>query len=412
MRRLVDAGGARGDERHGSPAPAAARPRRLGYRPALDTVRGVAWLVVFSAHASLLHPFAAGQVCMFVFFALSGFLITELLVEEHAATTGVSLRNFFARRALRLLPALFLFVGCWLVVVLATWGHAPWTGTVPGGGHGPGTQPLAALEGAGAALFYTMNWANIFHAFTSYVPIGHLWSLAVEEQFYLLWAPVAALCLRRGGRRTAGGVAALLAAASFVDVLVLRNAHGIRLPIDMGTDTRAGAFLVGAALAPVWFRGGRLVERLGRHVQAILVAGSLGLLTWTAYVFSHHASHARFALAWVGVSVASGLLVLVLVSRPRRRATRLSPVRVLTYLGRRSYALYLWHYVWLTWFRQLGHLGIGLAFVASLLSAEASWQLVERRALARKARFTPPRQTPSEPAPAPSGALAGSSARS
>jgi peptidoglycan/LPS O-acetylase OafA/YrhL len=169
-------------------------PRRLGHRPALDGIRGIAWGVVFCSHALTL-PLALGQVAMFVFFALSGFLITGLLVEERTATGRVSLSSFFARRALRLLPALVFFLAGWLTVVLATGGHAPWTTTVPGGGTGAGTSPGLALQGAAAALVYATNWADIGGWFSGYVPLGHLWSLAVEEQFYLLWSPVVVLLL-------------------------------------------------------------------------------------------------------------------------------------------------------------------------------------------------------------------------
>ncbi len=96
---------------------------------------------------------------MFVFFALSGFLITALLVEERSTTGRVSLKNFFARRALRLLPALCFCLAGWFAVVLAMRGHAPWTTTVPGGGKGTGTSPLVGLEGVGGALLYITNWA-------------------------------------------------------------------------------------------------------------------------------------------------------------------------------------------------------------------------------------------------------------
>ena len=119
---------------------AAARARRdPGFR--VD-----AWC---SSPTPLTLPIAMGQAAMFVFFALSGFLITALLLEERATTGRVSLANFFARRALRLLPALVFFLAGWLAVVLATGGHAPWTTTVPGGTAGAGTSPWAALEGAG-----------------------------------------------------------------------------------------------------------------------------------------------------------------------------------------------------------------------------------------------------------------------
>jgi len=154
---------------------------------------------------------AIGQSALFVFFALSGFLITALLVQERSTTGRVSLKKFFARRVLRLVPALSFLLTGWLGVVLATRGHAPWTTTVPGGGTGTGTSALVALEGVAGAMLYVTNWAEIWGWFSGYVPLGHLWSLAVEEQFYLLWSPVVALILCRRSRTAVGWAAGLAA---------------------------------------------------------------------------------------------------------------------------------------------------------------------------------------------------------
>ncbi len=359
--------------------------RHLGHRPALDGIRGIAWGIVFCSHAFVL-PLAIGQAGMFVFFALSGFLITGLLVEERFRTGGVSLSKFFARRALRLLPGLAFFLVGWLLVVLATGGTASWTTTVPGGGAGAGTSALVALEGVGAAVLYVSNWSEIWGWFTGYVPLGHLWSLAVEEQFYLLWSPVAALLVCRRGRVALGWAAAIAAVASFVDV-ALRSHGGLSLRVDMGSDTRAGAFLVGAALAVAWSRRARwlrVVEGNGRH---LVVVGSLAVLGWGAWVFDQSVSATLFTATWVAVSLAAGLLVVAFLSdqRPPRNGIVTSPAA--TYVGRRSYGLYLWHYVWLTWLSRLGLLGVPLALGATFLSAEVSWRLVERPALAWKRRF-------------------------
>jgi peptidoglycan/LPS O-acetylase OafA/YrhL len=384
-------------------------PRRLGRRPALDGIRGIAWAIVFFSHALTL-PVASGQVAMFVFFALSGFLITGLLVEERAGTGRVSLPNFFARRALRLLPALAFFLIGWLVVVLVTAGHDSWTTTVPGGEAGTGTSPLVALQGAAAALFYVSNWASVGHWFTGYVPLGHLWSLAVEEQFYLLWSPVVVLLLARWhraavGRAAVGWAAGLAAAASFADV-ALRGGQGVTLAIDMGTDTRAGAFLVGAGLAIAWARRAPWLDAVGVVGRRTVVGASLLTLAWGAWVFDHSVSAAEFAATWIAVSLAAGLLVISFVLDPEQEdRTRPGVVAspLATYVGRRSYGLYLWHYAWLTWLAGMGLAGVPLALGASFATAEASWRLVERPALARKQRFTVSRASavPAVPAPGP-----------
>lgn len=375
-------------------------PRRLGHRPALDGIRGIAWAIVFCSHAFVL-PLAIGQAGMFVFFALSGFLITDLLVEERFRTGGVSLKNFFVRRALRLLPALVFFHLGWLAVVLVTRGTAPWTTTVPGGGTGTGTAPWIALEGVVAALFYVTNWAEIWGWFSGYVPLGHLWSLAVEEQFYLLWSPVAALLLCRRGRTALGWVAGLTAVASFVDV-ALRSHSGLSLRIDMGADTRGGAFLVGGALAVAWSRRARWLRTLEDRWSTVVVTAALLVLVWGSWVFDQRVSVPLFTATWVAVSVAAGLLVIAFLGdRPRPRNGIVdSPVA--TYVGRRSYGLYLWHYVWLTWLAGLGLVGVPLALLATFGAAEISWRLVERPALSLKRRFAS--VTPASAAEHPIGA--------
>jgi peptidoglycan/LPS O-acetylase OafA/YrhL len=375
--------GRSGKQSSGSPAPDG-QPT-LGREPVLDGARGAAWLTVFVAHAGLVPGIAAGQVAMFVFFGLSGFLITSLLVDEFSLTGRISLPRFYARRALRLLPALVLFLCAWLLVV-ALFGHEPWITTVPGGGRGSAEPFSAALGGAGAALAYVTNWFVIFNVFNSYVPLGHLWSLAVEEQFYLLWAPLLLLLLSRAGRKAAGVVTVGLVCLTFLNFLFVPHGGSTSIWEYMGTDVRAGAFLIGgipAILRPK-LSGRQIWVRLRTPVIVICCATAV----FTGWVFDHSVSRFTYDASWIGMSVAGPLLILALVDRPT------SPVHrsflsgpVLTYLGRRSYALYLWHYVWLTWLRSLGILGVVGAFAASVACSELSWLLVERRALSFKQRL-------------------------
>ncbi len=381
--------------------PAYRNARKLGRQPAFDGLRGAAWLVVFVAHANLIHSDAFGQVAMFVFFALSGFLITLLIVQERAANGRVSLRNFFARRALRLLPALVFFLVVWLLVV-ALFGSQPWMTTVPGGGPGTGISFTVALQGVGAALAYVTNWFEIFHLSTGYVPLGHLWSLAVEEQFYLMWAPLLVLVLSLR-RRIPTVLTATLMVASFVDVVVVHGATAVTEVVDMGTDTRAGAFLAGALAALCWNRRHLWLSWLRERARVPAIVLSLGFMAWAGWVFDHRSSAGTFAVAWIGVSLAAALLVVALVDERAERRTWLLTNPVLIYLGQRSYALYLWHYVWLTWLRSMGLIGIVGAFVASLACAEISWRLVESPALGRKHRFSASPQPTAPPTPQQTG---------
>ena len=364
-----------------SPAPT----RSLGHKPVLDGVRGMSWLAVFMGHAGLVPDVAVGQVAMFVFFGLSGFLITVILSSERARSGRISLTNFFARRTLRLAPALVAFLAVWLVVV-ALFGHHAWMTTVPGTGGTGGGEPLSvALEGVGSGLLYMTNWFGLLGVFTGYVPLGHLWSLAVEEQFYLLWAPLLVLLLMLGRRAAITG-AFMLAAASVADVVWVQHAHATTPWVFYSTDTRSGVFLIGGALGLLW--SGRLgAARLWRRLCPPVIIGCAGLMVWSGWVFDHRASAPVYGAAWIAVSVAAPVMVMALVDRRATRPGLLSG-SVATYLGRRSYALYLWHYVWLTWLRGLGLVGVAMALAATFSCAEISWRLIEAPALRLKARYS------------------------
>jgi peptidoglycan/LPS O-acetylase OafA/YrhL len=351
-------------------------------------------MLVFADHTGLVPMLATGQVAMFLFFGLSGFLITALLTAERATTGRICLYSFYVRRGLRLLPALIVFLLVWLLVV-AMFGSSSWLSTVPNGRAGTGQSFLVAVEGAGAALGYVTNWFELLGIFPGYVAVGHLWSLAVEEQFYLCWAPALALLLRRSRRAALGG-AILLAVASFADVALIQHAHSTTSWVFRSTDTRSGAFLAGAALAVWWTSHPETLQPL-RRVSQPLAWMALAVLTWAGWVFAHPASFLSYNAAWIGVSLGSPALTLALVAREPGTVRLRLPSQVMSYLGRRSYALYLWHYVWLTWLRDLGLPGIALALAASLASAELSWRLVESPALRHRHRFE---RAPEPPLPA------------
>lgn len=371
--------------------------RPLGHQPVLDGVRGLAWLAVFVGHAAPAQFLATGQVAMFVWFGLSGFLISSLLVGERSKTGTLSLGNFYARRALRLLPALGLFLLAWLAMV-AVFGHEPWMTTVPHGGHGTGEPFGIALQGVGAAAGYVTNWFDIFHVFSGYVPLGHLWSLAVEEQFYLVWAPL--LWVMLAARKGRVGVpvigAVVLAAGSFADVVFLQHAHDTTRWVFFGTDTRAGAFLVGGALGLMW--SAPTVSRLWVRMCTPIIVVALGVMLAAGWVFGvgHPVPAWLYDLNWIAVSVSGPMLVVALVDRRRRAGPSFLCGGFITYVGRRSYALYLWHYVWLTWMRDVGPAGVVIAFVASFACAEISWRLVEAPALSLKRRLGAARAAPPE----------------
>ena len=187
----------------------------MEYRREIDGLRALAVLPVIFFHAGF-ETFSGGFVGVDVFFVISGYLITSLLLSDWREHHRIRFRNFYLRRARRLLPALFVMLG---VVSLYSLLFLPDT--------------VAELRGqVVAAVFYVENWWLIFHNVSYFVALGqpsllrHVWSLAVEEQFYLLFPFTLLLAWRLGGRRAAGVAIALLSAASFGLSFHLSSASG------------------------------------------------------------------------------------------------------------------------------------------------------------------------------------------
>src|SRR5437763_8816241 len=221
---------------HGGGRPA------LRYRPGLDGVRTLAVAAVVLYHGQV-KALRGGFVGVDVFFVLSGFLITSLLLRESAVTDSIQLGRFWLARARRLLPAALVVVGV-SVVVVALFFRAD----------------LRLLRGdALASVFYFNNWHQIlahrsyFEHFARPSLLQHFWSLSVEEQFYLLWPPLLLLLMRLKVRRGVIALGALaLAVASAVLMGVLFKGTADHTRIYFGTDTHAAPILLGVALGCVW----------------------------------------------------------------------------------------------------------------------------------------------------------------
>jgi peptidoglycan/LPS O-acetylase OafA/YrhL len=308
--------------------------RPLPHLPALDGLRGVAVIGVLCFHGGFDWA-RGGYLGVSAFFTLSGFLITNLLVREWDASGAIRTRRFWDRRFRRLLPALVLAL---LGTALATW----WLGT---------PEQLRTLRGdALASLAYVANWRFVFQG-TDYAslagapsPFQHVWSLAIEEQFYVLFPLLVLVVLGRGGRRWLTGVCAALAGASAALAVLL---SGDLTRVYFGTDTRAAELLAGALLAlwwsprpeavgdprPAWTGGGRWVDLAG------VAAGLVLLWTWTWVPDTARGlALGGFALHAVGTAV-------VILAATRRGAVAgalsWSPLRA---AGRVSYGLYLYHW--------------------------------------------------------------------
>jgi peptidoglycan/LPS O-acetylase OafA/YrhL len=421
------------------------------YLPGLDGLRALAVTAVIAYHLG--YGWAQGGLLgVGVFFTLSGYLITDILVGQFAASGRVKLGDFWLRRARRLLPAVFV-----MLAVVTVWVTAFNRAFVPG-----------YRGDVVASGLYVNNWWYIFQHDSYYsrfappAPLDHLWSLAVEEQFYLVWPwVVLAMVLIAGwltkrrrvrllgpgthvggttdaastaaGTSTAAaaagkagvsdflsgrarwamaGVALVLAAASAIEMAMLYHPGYDPTRIYEGTDTRAFGLLIGAAVAMVYptRQGGRTLSAAARRV--LDAAGLAGLVVVVLLVWrTNQYSPFMFQGGLEALSVATALVVAA-VATPGGllgRALGWTPMR---WIGVRSYGIYLWHYPIIVLTAAAGTVGTPVSAVravvlvaATVVIAALSWRFIEEPI--RRGSY---RRTAPAPAPAPAAAAAAGAA--
>jgi peptidoglycan/LPS O-acetylase OafA/YrhL len=299
----------------------------FSYVPALDGIRAGAVIAVLCVHGDT--PLVGGFIGVDIFFVLSGFLITTLLVQEAARTGSIAWLAFYLRRARRLLPALAatLILVALLTIAVSTYnlGISYWKQLV-------------------AVVAYSGNWVDAFGTFGKQGPLGpltHTWSLAIEEQFYLLW-PALLVFLLRSRLQPLGiaSIALVISALSFADRAVSWT-FGSAGPYYR-SDTRADGLLLGCALAIVLCTtGGRgLVGRATcKNIAASIAIIAILVVGFTATIESGWLYVVGLSL----VNVSAAILIAHTVLARRSLWSRFLSIKPLTWVGERSYGLYLYH---------------------------------------------------------------------
>jgi peptidoglycan/LPS O-acetylase OafA/YrhL len=304
-----------------------------GKLPSLDGVRAISFLIVFVAHAGL-DWIVPGRFGVDIFFLLSGYLITFLLIREYSATGAISLKHFYMRRALRIFPPMYVILGCTLLLLSLS-------------------HQMAGITWAGVSsqLFYYQNY--FFHP--GIIPeLGPLWSLAVEEHFYIIFPPLMVLLLARS-KDYRSIASALIVLCGIILVwrccVVAFMPEGMRWARD-ASDTRADSILCGCVLACL--QQTPLCDSIfqRKRLERYIIPGCLGTLLLTFLVRN---PIFRETIRYTLQGLALAPLLYYVVHYPETHIGRLLNTRVLSYIGVLSYSLYLLHAVVLLQMQRIVH---------------------------------------------------------
>lgn len=340
--------------------------KRLRYIPALDGLRAIAILIVMSSHYGA-DRFVPGGFGVTLFFFISGYLITSILIQEIEATKTLSISDFYIRRLFRLAPALLFMVG----TVTALYSLLIATPCVP--------QLVAAF-------LYAMNYYQIAGGATP-MPLGVLWSLAVEEHFYLVFPALLVFGWRRPKKFLLG--LCLLSLCILVWRLALVSVfHASEYRTFMATDTRLDSILYGAILAVGVLLSKRSIA-VTRHWAILFAAGAVLLLT-LLYRSAEFRETFRYSLQGIALLP---LFFWTIYSEKRSILKRALESAPLVWIGRISYSLYLWHFSILFFFQNVsseisGAQQLLFAAMASFLMASLSYYLIERPVRLLRSQFS------------------------
>jgi peptidoglycan/LPS O-acetylase OafA/YrhL len=343
----------------------------LGYYPALDGLRGIAVFLVMMFHFQV-PGFRNGYFGVDIFFVLSGFLITKILLRKRSHALSVYLSQFYRRRALRLVPALWLVSVIILLVALQIAADKP-----------------TAFRDFLITICYVMNWTRAaFNAVTNpdnFLLMGHTWSLAIEEQFYLLWPFILLILLKLPGREKAVSYLCLAAAVLIAAVREYYFHHGASMMrLYNGLDARCDGLLIGAALGLAFYEEKPGWQKWAKRNSGILAWPALVLLIF--FVSANLPSSSL--LYFTAVSGLAAILILTASSLTASGFSRILSWTPFVLLGEISYGVYLWHWPILNILIQITDLprvwDCVLTFVLTLAVASLSYVFVEKPVLNRR----------------------------
>jgi peptidoglycan/LPS O-acetylase OafA/YrhL len=379
-----------------TPRDAASGPEHLvafGHHRSLDGLRGIAVLAVVIYHFAP-GAMPGGFLGVDVFFVLSGFLITSLLLVEFGLNQSVSLRGFWSRRARRLLPAALAVIG--VSVALSWWLE-------------PASTRASTRTQSLASLLYVNNWSaiasgNSYEAqFGRDTPLAHFWSLAVEEQFYILFPLVVmgVIALLRGRRRADSGALArplllVAGAGAIISAALMATLHVTDTDpsrVYFGSDTRAHALLVGVALACLNFLIRPTQSSQRDRVGPMVAIGSLGVL-FGAFMLTEFHQNWLYEGGLLGIAILTAFIIWTAVRSPDHVLARALQHPWLVQLGLVSYGLYLWHWP-VRAFLTTGQTGLdGFALFAARTLVTALATLVSLLVIERPFRHSTHRSSP------------------
>ncbi|CAB4533098.1 MAG: acyltransferase family protein [Actinobacteria bacterium] len=316
-----------------------ASPRGIRYIPAIDGLRAVAVVAVLLYHLGI-SWIPGGFLGVDLFFVISGYVITRLLLDSIQRSGGLDLRAFYIARIRRLLPPL-LFMIITTALFVSLW--APDT-------------IKRFLTDAPFSIFGAMNWWLVFRHTDYFEAIGrppllqHTWSLGVEAQFYLLWPLILLLVLRFLGKNKIPGTALLIACFSGLSLLLLSlrvdSANAAQVShVYFGTDTHSIGLFLGAALAVKWVPQ-NLSEEVNKKAQDFIdgigIFGFLGILATFLFINESDPTLYKLAFPLAGIF---GCAIITSVVHPASRFAPILSSRFMVWIGERSYAIYLWHWI-------------------------------------------------------------------